>query len=62
MDYYSRNRSIGYQKPKTSYRNNYSNWNWGTYSGFSTLKEEDDDLFIAKHDSYFTPGSHEIEY
>ena len=37
---------------------NYGGWNWGTY-GSSTLKEEEDDkdLYIKSHESYFTPTS-----
>lgn len=63
---YNRNRSVGYQKPRTTYgrqtygQSGYGNWDWGTYSGVSTRKEEEDNLFIANHDNYFTPTHFEI--
>jgi hypothetical protein len=57
-------RSIGYNTGRGTYGNgshrSYGNWDWGNY-GYSSIKEEDDELFIANHDSYFTPTTFEVE-
>lgn len=44
-------------------RNYYSgNWNWGSFgSGFGT-EDNDNDLYIKSHESYFTPTHTEIMY
>lgn len=51
------NRSYGgnsYTPPK---------WNWGSFGGFGSFEEDDDkDLFIKSHDSYFTPKGQDFEH
>ena len=42
-------------------RRTYGSWNWGNYGAFGELEEDDDELFIANHDSYFTPKTYEVE-
>jgi hypothetical protein len=38
-----------------------SGWSWGTIGGLGAIEEDKDELFIANHDSYFTPKTYEIE-
>lgn len=61
---YSRGYSGGYSKGGSTYRRSYSyaDWNWGTYGSVSTDEEDDKDLYIKSHPSYFTPTNESIEF
>ena len=54
---YRSNYGSGYGSSKRTY----GSWNWGNYGAFGQLEEDDDELFIANHDSYFTPKTYEVE-
>jgi len=73
----NRSSSIGYSRSyssssygstygySTSYRRDrddyYSGWNWGSFNSFAYDEDDDKDLYIKNHESYFTPRSQEIE-
>lgn len=58
-DYYG---SYYSSSKKSSYKSKYkSSWNWGSF-GYTVSEEEPEDLFVKKHDSYYTPKDSEIRY
>ncbi len=69
-DYYTKKYS---NKRKSSYYDDYddssykggsgysSNWSWGTWGGSSLSEDDDKDLYIKNHESYFTPKNEDFE-
>lgn len=51
--------SYGNSGYRTSYGNG-SSWNWGNFGGTTFTEDNDNDLYIKNHDSYFTPKDSDI--
>jgi len=63
-DYYTNRYSKNKKTGKSSYYNDdgyykgggySSNWNWGNYGSYGLKEDDDKDLYIKNHESYFTP-------
>jgi uncharacterized protein with von Willebrand factor type A (vWA) domain len=55
--YYGNSNKGSYYGGNSYYSNN--NWSWGTF-GYDSVIEDNDDLYIKAHESYFTPKDSEI--
>jgi len=51
--------SYGNSGYRTSYGSG-SSWNWGNFGGTTFTEDNDNDLYIKNHDSYFTPKDSDI--